>query len=283
MTATAPRPVTHAHPHLPDGNGVTSEWITLINARSYHYVTAGPADAPPLVFLHGYTDSWRSAELLLPHLAGPFRVIALDQRGHGASDFDFERFSIDDFAADAADFIEHVVGGPVTLVGHSLGSLVAQRLAARHPALVARLVLIGSADTAGGNPALAELVGALRELGERIPYAFARDFQASTVARPLAPAQLETFVQESLRLRPVVWRKVAAALLNDAAVVAGSISAPTLLLWGEQDGVFDAAAQDRLQALLRQVRRITYPGIGHAPHWEAPEQVARDILAFSRQ
>ena len=131
MTATAAQRAGTTAPIAEAAAHVTSEWVTLINGRSYHYVTAGPSDGLPLLFLHGYTDSWRSAELLIPHLAGGFRIYALDQRGHGASDSDFDRFSLDDFAGDAADFIGHVIGAPATLVGHSLGSLVGQRVAVR--------------------------------------------------------------------------------------------------------------------------------------------------------
>lgn len=273
--ATAPLPT-------PETPLVESDWTTLSNSRSYHFVTAGPEQAPALVFLHGYTDSWRSGELLFPHLAGDFRIFALDQRGHGQTDNDFDRFTIADFAADAADFIRHVVRRPVVLVGHSLGSLVAQRVAAEHRDLVTRLVLISSAETSAGNPALLELREALEALGDTIPRQFAWDFQASTALRPLPPGQLDVFIQESLRLRPATWRRTADGLLGDNRVVAGQIGVPTLVLWGDGDGVFSAASQQRLKALLRKGTLITYPGVGHAPNWEIPEIVADDILAFAK-
>jgi len=246
-------------------------------------VTAGPEDAPALLFLHGYSDSWRSAELLIPNLTDHFRVFALDQRGHGETDADFERFTLHDFTTDVVDFLHTVIGRPVTLVGHSLGSLVAQRVAAQYRDFVARLVLIGSADTSGGNPAVIDLKHALAEFSDRIPQEFVRAFQESTLARPIAPAQLEIFVRESLRLRPAVWHKVAAALCDDDQVIAGRIRVPTLILWGDQDQVFDLHAQHRLQRLLPQSKLTVYPEVGHAPNWEIPETVARDIISFSLQ
>jgi pimeloyl-ACP methyl ester carboxylesterase len=260
---------------------IDSDWVTLGNGRRFHFVKTGQETAPALLFLHGYTDSWRSGELLIPGLRGHFQIFALDQRGHGQSDQDFDRFSLDDFTADAADFIRRVIRKPVVLVGHSLGSLVAQRIAAEHHDLVSRLVLISSADTSAGNPALVELRQALAELGESIPRQFAWDFQASTVAKPLAPGQLEIFVGESLRLTPAVWRKTADALLADERIVADRIAAPTLILWGERDGVFDAGAQQRLQSLIKNNRLTAYPDVGHAPNWEIPETVARDLIAFA--
>jgi pimeloyl-ACP methyl ester carboxylesterase len=242
-----------------------SEWTTLLNLRSYHYVTAGPEDAPALLFLHGYADSWRDAGSLIPHLQDNFRIFALDQRGHGESDHDFDRFSLDDFARDAVDFIENVIGRPVTLVGHSLGSLVAQRVASFARDLVTRLVLIGSADTSGGNPVLIDLKHAVAKFGEGVPAAFARTFEESHPARP------------------TVWQKVAVTWAEDDQVVAGRIRVPTLILWGDQDEVFDLYAQRRLQGLLRQSKLTVYPEIGHAPNREIPEAVARDIMLFSLQ
>ena len=96
------------------------------------------------------------------------------------------------------------------------------------------------------------------------------------------PDQLEIFVGESLRLRPAVWRRTADGMIEDAKVSAGLIGIPTLILWGERDGIFDAATQQRLKSLLKNAELITYPDVGHAPNWEIPELVARDILAFTK-
>jgi pimeloyl-ACP methyl ester carboxylesterase len=245
-----------------------SEWVTLTNLRSYHYVVAGPEGAPALLFLHGYADSWRGAEAMLPHLQAHFRVFALDQRGHGASDSDFDRFSIEDFSRDAIDFIENVVGGPVTLVGHSLGSLVAQRVAHHARDLVKCLILIGSSDTSGGNPVLIDLKHAVA----------ARDSEA---ALDFAPLFQNNGFAKALETRPIVAQKVATTLADDDQVVAGRIRVPTLVLWGDQDAVFDLYAQRRLQGLLPQSKLTVYPEIGHAPNREIPETVARDIILFS--
>lgn len=221
----------------------TSEWTTLINLRSYHYVAAGPGDAPALLYLHGYADSWRGAERFMPHLQDRFRIYALDQRGHGESDRDFDRFSVDDFVRDAVDFIEHTIERPVTLVGHCMGGLVAQHLAATNPDLVDRLVLIGTASNAHRNPT----------------------FDASNATSS------------------AVIRKVGDALTGDARSVSHRIASPTLVLWGERDPVFDRVSQLRLSSTLRQVKSVDYPEVGHTPNREVPAEVARDILSFCMQ
>ncbi len=222
--------------HAPDIGVVTSSWAVL-DGRRFHYVSTGPETAPALLFLHGYTDSWRSGEPLFSYLQEHFHIFALDQRGHGETGAGFSEYALGQFATDAVAFIRTVIAQPVTLVGHSLGSLVAQRIAADAPDLVTRLVLIATAEKAGDNPALSDLRAALDDLGDEVPHEFARAFQESTVVK-LDRALLETYVNESLKLDLAVWRKVAGALGEDQDIVADRIAAPTLILWGDQDSVF---------------------------------------------
>ena len=96
--------------------------IRLPSGRRHHYVSVG-ASGPRVVLLHGFTDSWRSFELLFPALGAKFQLFALDQRGHGGS-ATADSYAIPDFAADAIAFIESLGGAPVHLVGHSLGTIV---------------------------------------------------------------------------------------------------------------------------------------------------------------
>lgn len=264
-------------------DALASEWTTLINLRSYHYVTAGPGDAPALLYLHGYADSWRGAELLIPHLQDHFRIFALDQRGHGESDGDFDRFSVDDFVRDAVDFIEHVIDRSVTIVGHCLGGLVAQHIAAQRPDLIDRLVLIGTTDDLARNEALRALRRSISAEWTRMPREFARAFRESTVSQALPALLIDQHIAESQRAHPAVWSKVADALLTESRSVAHRIAAPTLLLWGERDAFLDRVTQLRLETTIRQIRSVSYKDVGHAPNLELPAQVARDILAFSRQ
>jgi non-heme chloroperoxidase len=272
-----------ASTHQTRSEALASEWTTLINLRSYHYVTAGAKDAPALLYLHGYADSWRGAELLIPLLQDHFRIFALDQRGHGESDADFDRFAIDDFVRDAVDFIEHVVDRKVTLIGHCLGGVVAQHIAAQRPDLVERLVLIGTTDDLARNERLRELRRSISKDWSRTPRDFARAFRESTLSQPLPAALIEQHVSESQRAHPAVWSKVADALLKGTGSIAHRIAAPTLLLWGEADAFLDRVSQLRLETAIRQVRSISYKDAGHAPNLERPAQLAQDILAFCRQ
>ncbi|MFF8804542.1 alpha/beta fold hydrolase [Streptomyces omiyaensis] len=103
---------------------------------------APPPDAAPVLLLHGlmgHAAHWAPAAALL---AGGHRTIALDQRGHGASEKPpGGPFTREAYVADAAAVIERLGLGPVTLVGHSMGALTAWQLAAEHPDLVRALVI----------------------------------------------------------------------------------------------------------------------------------------------
>ncbi|MGJ4858469.1 alpha/beta fold hydrolase [Labrys sp. KB_33_2] len=258
--------------------GVRNRSVELPNGLRHHFVEVG-SDGPPLVLLHGYTDSWRSFEPLFARLGQQFRLLVLDQRGHGGSDA-AEQYAIADFAGDAIDFIEAVVGGPVHLAGHSLGSIVAQRVAARRTDLVHSLVLIGAAPDAAGHAGLLELRTELAGLSSTIPRDFIEAFQKGTTFAQLSDPQLAIFVEESLKLAPETWRKVLDGLVDERAPPRQTLNLPALALWGAQDSVFDEGTQIRLARHIPDLTAIHYPAIGHAPHWESPARAAQDIANF---
>jgi pimeloyl-ACP methyl ester carboxylesterase len=258
---------------------VAESQLVLEGGRSAHLVQAGEA-GQPVLFLHGYADSWRSFEPLFPLLSRHFRLFALDQRGHGDSD-PADGYAIADFTADAAEVIKQLDLGPVDVVGHSLGSIVAQRLAVEHPALVRRLVLIGAAPTAAGHAGLAELLAELETAGDPIPAELIEAFQTSTAIQPLAPERLEQILAESAKLGRGAWLGTAAGLLEEPPEDGSRVvPAPSLSIWGKEDGIFDLDAQTALARIIPNLTTRHYPGVGHAPNWEIPETVAQDILAF---
>ena len=123
----------------------------------------GPRDGEPVLFLHGYTDSWRSYSRVLGGLPAHVRAIVPTHRGHGDSDRPPCCYRVADFAADAVALLDALGVARATIVGHSMGSFVAQRIAADHPGRVDRLVLIASA-TRAGTPPVVELNGAVQQL-----------------------------------------------------------------------------------------------------------------------
>jgi pimeloyl-ACP methyl ester carboxylesterase len=244
------------------------------------YAEQGGLSGEPIIMLHGFTDSWYSFSRILPALPASYHIYALDLRGHGDSDRPAHGYRMADFAADVISFMDTMELPRVTLVGHSMGSLIAQHMALAAPRRVSRLALLGSA-THFQTPELLEFQQVVDALVDPVPAEFAREFQASTIYRPIPDDFLNQVVAESQKLPAHVWRgALAGQLAVDYTLDLALIQAPVLLLRGEQDTIFSRTAQDALvTGLARAVSRV-YPETGHAIHWERPEQVALDLTDF---
>jgi pimeloyl-ACP methyl ester carboxylesterase len=245
-----------------------------------HYAESGDARGTPVVFVHGWPDSWFSFSRVLPLLPATLRLVALDQRGFGESDHPDSGYTIAGFAADLVAFLDALDIDRSVLVGHSYGTFVARRAAIVAPERVAALALIGtgaSTKIAGAD----DLQAALRELPNPIPEPFAREFQSGTVYRPVPAQFFDRIIEESLKIPPRLWPVMIDGLLAyDDTRELGRIRAPTLLLWGDHDALFSRAQQDAFLAALPAARLKVYQETGHCPNWERPEWVAADIADF---
>jgi pimeloyl-ACP methyl ester carboxylesterase len=258
--------------------------IELSTGVRLHYAEQGDPAGPPVVLLHGITDSWRSFEPVMAHLPAHLRVLSISQRGHGESDRPGS-YRTRDFAADAAAFIEALKLGPALVVGHSMGSVNAMRLAIDRPELVRGLVLAGAFAAFTTNAGVVEFYRTVIEpLRDPIEPAFAAEWQQSTLAQPVLPAFFETVVAETLKVPAAVWRAGFAGLLeDDFSAELHRITAPTLVAWGDRDSFSPREDQDRIAAKICGARLVTYAGAGHALHWEEPARFARDVADFAGQ
>lgn len=244
------------------------------------YAEQGDPAGRPVILLHGYTDSSFSFSRVLPHLDPAQHVYALDQRGHGDSERPAGGYALRDFAADVVAFMDEMAIERATLVGHCMGSLVAQRAALDAPERVGNLVLVSSMTSARNIEGISELRRAVEAFDGSVTADFAREFQTSTVYRQLPADFLDGVVAESLKLPARVWRDVLDGLLGDEHTSRlGHIRTPTTIFWGEQDTMLRRAEQDALKAALADAVLKVYPETGHSPHWERPEQFAGDLEA----
>jgi pimeloyl-ACP methyl ester carboxylesterase len=254
--------------------------VQLATGVRMHYAVQGDPDGTPVILLHGVTDSWFSWSRVLPLLPAGWRVYALDQRGHGGTSVPQSGYGLPTLADDVIAFLDAQGVERAIVVGHSMGGLVAQHVAAAAPERVSRLVLVNAAAVPG-NPGLAELLRAVDALPGPVPESFAREFQASTIHGPVPEDFFRQVVSISLAVPLHVWRGALGGFFPpDANAPLARIGAPTLLLWGERDAVFSRSDQAALLDGIAGSRLITYPETGHAPHWERPEQVARDVRNF---
>jgi non-heme chloroperoxidase len=260
--------------------------LMLDGQLALEYVEQGQRSArrPSLVMLHGITDSWRSFETVLPHLPRQQHVIALTQRGHGGSTKSAASHTSADFTADVLAAIEALDLDRPVLVGHSMGAHHALRVAVDAPERLRALVLIGAFSGFSDKQALkAWHDEAIAPLVDPIPRALAEGFQRDTLATAIDPAQLETFVQESLRVPARIWREAFAGVFDDAWMTRiDGLALPARLIWGELDVFTPRTDQDRLLAWLRRSTLSVYAASGHSVHWEHPQRVAAEIEAFAQ-
>lgn len=267
----------------PEDLGLESHDVRLSTGIDMHYVEKGQGNGHVLIFLHGYTDSWRSFERNLPLISKQFHVYALDQRGHGDSSRPACCYTQDDFVADVAAFMDALKIKRATIIGHSMGSFVAHQFAIEYPKRAERLVLIGSAPTSFGNEVVLGLNEVVQQLEDPIDPAFVRDFQAGTFYRPIPPEFLDTAVSESLKLPASVWKQTLTGLLaEDHRAQLSQITAPTLILWGDRDGIFTLEEQQELDATIPNSTFKLYDETGHGLHVEWPQRFVDDLEAFAR-
>ncbi len=140
-----------------------------------HLEIDGDDDAPPVLVLHGITQSTATWGWLVPHLADRHRVVRLDFRGHGRSGRTPGAYTFPHYIADATAVCEQVLGEPTVIVGHSLGGGTAAGLAQTRPDLVRGVVLEDPAIMAPPSPDAAaplegnSLLDGFRLMRESIP------------------------------------------------------------------------------------------------------------------
>lgn len=257
-------------------------FVRAASGVRFAYIEQGEREGPVVLLLHGYTDSHRSFDLLRPHLPESWRVIALTQRGHGRTDKPDTGYDIASMAADVPAFLDAIGVEQAILVGHSMGAAVALQAAADHPGHVMGAVVIGAFAGFSGNPGVDELHGEVSAFTDAVDPEFVLAFQESTFAEPIPQRFLDTVVGESLRCPAHVWRAVLAGLMAaDPLAAARRCLAPVLLIRGDQDAFVPAADQLSLRNALPSARLVTMKGVGHAPHWEQPDNTAVLLRAFA--
>ena len=253
--------------------------IALKTGVTLRYVEAGSRSAPPLILLHGLGDSKRSWSLMMPELAKTHRVFALDQRGHGGSSAPACCYTTTDLAYDVVAFMEAMNIERAAVGGHSLGSFVAQTLAANHPERVSKVVLIGSTDTVVANETLEWLWSEIASFDKRPPAAFIDTWQSN--ALPVEEEFLKLVKKETADVQPHVWKAIARGLMTlDQRRFVQEVKMPVLILGGDKDPAFPPEQQQRLRKLMPHAAFKSYEGAGHNPNWEIPKVVAADMREF---
>lgn len=251
-----------------------------LNGVTHHYVSKG--EGPPIVLVHGLggsLDVWHGVtELLALH----HHVVALDLRGHGRTGAGRAQFSIKTWSQDVGALMTALELPAATVVGHSMGTLIAQRLAVEAAEMVDQLVLVGGIsyfeppDTQGyeqraktvesdGMDAIVDewLAGALA------PRTHARLPQVTGLLRHL-------FLSNDARN----YAKACRALAKAPAIEREQIGQPTLLLVGDHDRSTPLRMTEQLHRQIPVSRVRVVPSAAHWMTLEHPDTIGAAILEF---
>lgn len=192
----------------------------------------GRAGGAPLVLVHGLTDDGGCWPDAVTHWGGTWRILAVDQRGHGAS----PRFTPDQLPRSPEVWVDDLaeavrtVGAPVVLVGHSLGGTNALRVASAHPELVRALVLEDPAKPSGARAPEPTFVAENLAMLDAVAADPAAEVARMRAETPWSEAELDAWAQAKLAVDREMIRR--GLFLGDAAweEVVDALTVPTLVV-----------------------------------------------------
>lgn len=248
---------------------------TLIDGIALTYVDEGSGD--PVVLLHGWGGQAASMTPLIVGLRGKYRVLAFDLPGFGGSSPPPVPWGTPEYAA----FIERVMVSlgitRATYIGHSFGGRIAIWLAAHVPEAVQAIILV---DAAGIRPS-----ATFRRRLRQLFYKAARTVLHLPILGAHGPALRERlamrFGSADYRALSGVMRASMVRTVNlDLTACLGTISSPTLLLWGEKDTETPIADGRKMEELIKGSRLIAIAGAGHFSYLDSPAFVNAVVGAF---
>ena len=277
------------------GNAAAGSRYIELDGFNLHYRDEGSRDKPALVLIHGVVASLHTWDDWMPAFARDYRIIRFDVPGFGLTGPARDgQYSAERMIKVLGLLLDYLQVQQAVLVGNSLGGYIAWNFALAAPARVSKLVLIDPA----GYPmakvpwmiAAAALPGATRLMPLWMPRALIAQGIREVYAEPsrIKPGVVDRYYDLSRRpgnrrammdIFRVLLQVNKLELQGTPARVA-QIKAPTLLLWGEGDRWISPQHVPLWQRDLPGIQVKTYPGVGHIPMEEIPEQSAADTLRF---
>ena len=266
-----------------------SQVLGIDRTRRVHVRDEGPRDAPVVILLHGSNADLHTWQAWADALKSDYRVIRFDQRGHGltgpAADGDY---ALDAFVKDIDAVADALNVERFTLAGNSMGGAIAMGYAIANPDRLDGLVLVDAAGApverdGGGNLAfqLAAMPGVGNVMSQLLPRSLVERSLSQSVSNQavVTPGTVDRY-WELARYpgnRNATRQRFATPRRNFDAAQIAAVTVPTLVMWGEEDSLIPYAAAGWYMEHLPNATLANYPGVGHIPMEEAPEQSVADL------
>ncbi|WP_424831088.1 alpha/beta fold hydrolase [Ruegeria sp.] len=240
-----------------------------------------PTENPPLLIAHGLYGSARNWGVIARRLSDERQVIAVDMRNHAYSKWD-DQHDYPHLADDLAEVIRSI-GGPVDMLGHSMGGKAAMVLALSHGDLVRKLVVADIAPVAYGHSQI-QFIEAMRAVDMSRVHRRS-DAQEQLGEQGVEPA-LQSFFTQSLDTDEKKWRLNLDVLADQMPKIMGfpeissSWNGPALFLSGADSDYVLPEHRDRIRSLFPSARFAKIPGAGHWLHAEKPREFEAAVRAF---
>lgn len=245
----------------------------------------GPPDGVPILLVHGLAGaSLTEWYQVAPKLAVDRRVVLVDHRGHGLSARADLRFEVSDDADDLAGVLDALDIGQADVVGYSMGGVIAQALASRHPGRVRKLVLMATFATHSRSYLWARRIGAFLTRGwERISGFGTPEVRSGYLITrgAVRPEHARWVWRETSRRDIESGAQATFALLRfDSRDWVGRLGLETMVLIPENDFLVPTHWQHELADAIRGARVVTVEGAGHELVWTHADRVADELRAF---
>jgi pimeloyl-ACP methyl ester carboxylesterase len=255
--------------------------IKLKTGITLDYFESGNYRGKTVLLIHGWGDSWRTWEASLRFLPLDYRYICMTQRGFGDSDKPESGYRQLDFLLDLDALLEALKISNATLVGHSMGGMIAHHFAIEFPQRVNSLILVSTTGSGQMSSVLKSEAKGLEDLQDPIAPEYYRDLEVIPMGIEPSPEILETVIYEIMKTPARVLQQAMNGMLEENHFDRLSeIAVPTLILYGEKEMYFSEPQQQEMADAIPDARLKCYPNVGHGLQWEMPEQFAEDFAWF---
>ena len=229
-------------------------------ARIY-YEEAGAG--PPVILVHGLAGSSRWWRRNIEALARHYHVYVIDLIGFGRSQ-GRHSFVLNEAAESLRAWMDRLGLEEASVIGHSMGGVIAIDLAAQFPERVRRLVLVDAAAFSFFERALLHNAVGLAKTLWYLPFGF-----------------LPLLFTDAFRAGPwTLWKAGRELLTTDIRTLLARMAVPALIVWGERDRVVPIEIGKRLHEELPGAELVVLEEAGHNPMWDRPEAFNRTVLSF---